>query len=70
MKIEGWKYYNHAAIPTVAPHENPDITPIEDKSIWQLDGKPLLARWTTDFDLDRETNWWYIIRRAPFYWKN
>lgn len=66
MKIEGWRYYNHAAIPTTAPHEDPDLTPIEDKSIWQLDGDPLLARWTTDFDLDYETNWWYIIKRAPF----
>ena len=25
MRIEGWKYYNHAAIPTTAPHEMPDL---------------------------------------------
>ena len=62
----GWKYYNHAAIPTCAPHEEPDITPIEDGSIWKMAGRPLMARWTTDFDCGYETNWWYMVREAPF----
>lgn len=66
MKINGWRYYNHAAIPTTLPHEHPDISPIEDGSIWKLDGSPLLARWTTDFDCGYETNWWYIIKDTPF----
>lgn len=69
MDIKGWKYYNHAAIPTSAPHENVDITPIENGDIWKLGGKgttPLLARWTTDFDCGYETNWWYVIKDAPF----
>ena len=25
MKIEGWKYYIHAAIPDTSPHETVDI---------------------------------------------
>ena len=67
MKIEGWRYYNHLAIPTAAPHENPKKAPIEDNSIWQIDHKtPLLARWTTDFDCGYETNWWYVIKDTPF----
>ncbi len=67
MEIEGWKYYNHAAIPTTAPHENPDLSPVEDGSIWKIDGRtPLLARWTTDFDCGYETNWWYVIKEGPF----
>lgn len=71
MKINGWQYYNNAAIPTVAPHEEPDLRPIEDKSIWKLDGKtPLLARWTTEFDCGCETNWWYVIKDAPFDLEN
>ena len=70
MKIDGWKYYNHAAIPTVPPHEEPDVTPIEDGSIWNLDGPPLFARWTTDFDCGYETNWWYVICEAPFDMEN
>lgn len=38
MQIDGWKYYNHAAIPTTAPHEIPDISPITDGSIWKSGG--------------------------------
>ena len=36
----GWKYYNHAAIPTCAPHEVPDLAPVMDGIIWKdCDGK-------------------------------
>lgn len=66
MKVDGWKYYNHAVIPTTAPHEKVDLTPINDGSIWKIDGRPLFARWTSDFDCDAETNWWFIIREAPY----
>ncbi len=66
MTLNGWMYYNHAAIPTVAPHENPDLSPVEDGTIWKINGGlPLLARWTTDFDCGYETNWWYLIKEAP-----
>lgn len=67
MQINKWKYYNHAAIPTTAPHEIPDITPITDGNIWKIGGgTPLLARWTTAFDCGYETNWWYVIKDTPF----
>lgn len=67
MEINGWCYYNHAAIPTVAPHEEPDVAPINDKRIWSISGGfPMFARWTTSFDCGYETNWWYLIREAPF----
>ena len=66
MKIAGWKYYNHAAVSTAAPHEEVDLAPISDGSIWNLDGSPILARWTSNFDCAEETNWWYVIREAPF----
>lgn len=42
MKIDGWKYYNHAAIPTTAPHEEPNMIPINDGSIWKIRGGVLL----------------------------
>ncbi len=65
--MQNWKYYNHAAIPKVTPHQVPDLSPIEDKSIWSIDGnRPLLARWTEDFDCGYETNWWYVIKDEPF----
>lgn len=67
MQIDGWKYYNHAAIPTTAPHEEPNMAPINNGNIWKIGGgTPLLARWTTEFDCGYETNWWYVIKDTPF----
>ena len=64
--IHTWEYYNHAAIPIQAPHIEPDITPVLDGSIWKMvGGRPLLARWTTDFDCGQETQWWYCIKDTP-----
>ncbi|MCI8748638.1 hypothetical protein EBB54_15495 [Schaedlerella arabinosiphila] len=63
----GWEYYNHAAIPTCAPHEIPNLKLIENGSIWKIRGGiPLLARWTTEWDCGYETNWWYVIKDNPF----
>lgn len=63
-----WKYYNHAMIPMVAPHEEPDLRPLADKSMWKntKNGTPLLARWTTNYDCKNETNWWYCIKDNVF----
>jgi len=66
MKIEGWKYYNHAAVPSSAPHEEVNLRPIDDGSIWKLDGMPLLCRWSSAWDCNYETNWWYVIKDTPF----
>lgn len=65
-----WEYYNHALIPTTAPHVTPDISWMKDGKKWRelAGGKyPLFARWTTDFDCQEETEWWYVIRSAPFH---
>lgn len=64
--MENWKYYNHAMIPTLAPHEEVDTQCIEDKSIWRENKNALFARWTSDFDCAYETSWWYVIKEAPF----
>ena len=66
MQIEGWKYYNHAGVQATAPHLEVNTECVEDGRIWQLDGSPLLARWTTNFDCEKETNWWYVIKDTPF----
>lgn len=67
MNIEDWEYYNHAMIPKTAPHEEPDVTYIQNGLFWKMkEPKPLLARWTTDFDCENETNWWYVIKDTPF----
>ena len=38
MQIEGWKYYNHAMLPTSEPHEIPDMRPIESGAVWNAGG--------------------------------
>ncbi len=60
-----WNDYNRALIPDLAPHEQVDLTPIENKSIWKRKTKPLLARWTSDFDCGKESVWWYVIKDTP-----
>ncbi len=66
MKTDGWIYYNHAMIPKCSPHEEPDISCIQDDSVWFHKNNPMLARWTTDFDCGYETDWWYCIKDEPF----
>lgn len=63
MIIEGWKYYNHAAVPTSAPHETVNLSVLQSGKIWSIEGKrPLLVRWISDFDCGHETEWWYVIK--------
>lgn len=64
--MKKWKYYNHAMIPTVAPHEEIDVEFLKDKQFWKENKKALLARWTSNFDCDNKTNWWYVIKDKPF----
>lgn len=66
MNIEGWRYYNHAAVPTCAPHQMPDLAPVKDGSIWKMGGRPYFATWTEDYDCDEKTEWWYCILDKPF----
>lgn len=67
MKIKGWKYYNYAVIPTTPPHEIADMTDVKNGHIWKIGGGiPLFARWTSDFDCEQETDWWYVIKDTPF----
>ena len=67
MQIKGWKYYNHAAIPTCAPHEIPDMSPVLNGDIWKIDGgMPLFLKWTSEFDCGKETLYWYTVKDAPF----
>lgn len=60
-----WEYYNHALIPTTAPHVTPDVSWMKDSKKWRAyaDGKhPLFSRWTTDFDCKEDLGWWYCIK--------
>ena len=68
MNNEG-AYYNHALVPTLPPHIDPDISWMKDSDRWKeyAGGKmPLFARWVSDFDCSGETEWWCIIKDTPF----
>ena len=39
MNLKDWEYYNHAVIPSVEPHEEPDLACIKDRSIWKVGGE-------------------------------
>ena len=67
MTASGWRYYNHAAVPTCAPHETPDLTPVEDGTVFRSDeGRVLFARWSSDWDIGHPTGWWYEIKDTPY----
>lgn len=38
MEVKGWKYYNHAAIPTTEPQEEVDMDAIENGHVWKIGG--------------------------------
>ena len=64
-----WEYYNHALVPTTAPHIEPDTSWMRDRKKWKelAEGRcPLFARWTTDFDCQENTEWWCLVKDSPF----
>ncbi len=44
------------------PHEKVDIKKIN----WGEHSGAWIARWTTDFDCNQETQFWYVIKDTPF----
>lgn len=66
-KLNGWRCYKHALLPNTAPHERVDTAPLESGELWkQCDTAAFFARWSEDFDCGYETDWWYVIKDAPF----
>lgn len=63
-KIDGWKIYNCALLPTTPPHEEPNVEALKGNKKWKW-GEVLLVRYTTNFDCGYETRWWYCIKDAP-----
>ena len=66
MEISGWKYYNFAAFPSTWPHEEANLSPIYDKTIWKLSGSPMLARWTSDWDKKEKSQFYFCIKDDKF----
>jgi len=53
-----WKKYNGALIPIRPPHIDSNIENVA--SLLKLENA-FLARWVTEFDCERETEFWYVI---------
>ena len=55
-----WKKYNGALIPEVPPHLkiDTDLVLIKEKIIQE---RAYFARWVSDFDKKKESNFWYLI---------
>lgn len=65
--VEGWKYYNHALLPSTAPHVVPDVSKMTSKDFWKTkDGMVFFARWTSDYDSSDSQNWWYVVKDEKF----
>ncbi len=64
MTIGDWTYYNHGWLPTCAPHQIPDTTPLTNGELFKNGG--VLARYTTEYDCGYETEWWYVIKDDVF----
>lgn len=64
--MSSWICYQHVMIPTCAPHEEPDLSPVQDGTIFRENKTALLARWTTNFDCGYETDFWYVVKDTPF----
>lgn len=60
-----WNYYNYCMVPNVFPHEVVDDTKVKTGEIFR-GNRALLARWTSDFDCENPTSWWYFIKRDSF----
>lgn len=65
-EINGWRYYNHAMVPTIAPHEEINLESVTSGMLWKDKSNPLFVIWTSDWNCVNETNWWYVIRESPF----
>ena len=72
MHTEDWKYQNHTLFPNVFPHEEANLDLLHKGKLWNQSwpGIPLMARWTSNFDCDQKTNWWFWICDKPFQIQN
>lgn len=65
FQINNWNYYKNSIIPSVAPHEEPDLSIFKNKEIWK-NKNILFARYTTDFDCPYETGFYGCLKDDPF----
>ena len=60
--MKNWRIYNGALIPLTPPHLE---VVTSDIKLNILDENVFFARWTTNFDIQKETEFWYVINDTP-----
>jgi hypothetical protein len=67
--MTNWRKYNGALIPDQPPHvEIDDSDSLIKKKISA--NNAFFARWTSNFDCNKETNFWYVICDIPLEFKD
>lgn len=62
--MDNWRIWQKCLMHTSAPHCNRDFS--HDLVLNELKSRnALFARWTTDWDCDSHTQWWYCIKDDP-----
>lgn len=61
--MSDFKKYNNCLISNLLPHEVPDTSNIKEMIKKE---KVILARWTTCFDNEKNSEWWYLIKDTPY----
>lgn len=62
-KSSDFREYNKCLISNLMPHEEPNISNIRNEL---KDKKLLFARWTSDFDCQQQTEWWWVINDKKY----
>ena len=60
--MKKWRKYNGALVPLTPPHVDVDITDINKKI---KETSSYFARWTSNFDSKKESEFWYVIQDVP-----
>jgi hypothetical protein len=67
--MTNWRKYNGVLIPDQPPHiEIDDSDSLIKKKISA--NNAFFARWTSNFDCNKETNFWYVICDIPLEFKD
>ena len=56
--MSSWRKYNGAIIPKYLPHEDIDIRDIDNQIQFH---NAFFARWVSNFDQEKKTEFWYVI---------
>ena len=60
-----WYRYQGFMTPAYLPHSTPSISKETAKKVLKITGCPFV-RWNTDFGIDQQTEWWYILKKGEW----